>query len=120
MRCCFSGERKFEGAHVVQPVGKFHHDDAHVVHHGQQHFPDVFGLARFGGEQVQPVDFRDPFDERGDVRAEALGDALRGDARVLDYVVQQRGAKRGDVQLHVREDVRDFQGMRKVGVARLA
>ncbi len=43
-----------------------------------------------------------------------------GDARVFDHVVQQRGAKRGDVQLHVRQDVRDFQGMRKVGIAGLA
>jgi hypothetical protein len=104
----------------VQPVRKLHHDDAHVVHHGQQHLPDVFGLARFGSQQVQPVDFRDPFDERGDVRPEAFGDALRGHARVLDHVVQKRGAERRDVQLHVRQDVRDFQGMRKVRVARLA
>ncbi len=109
--------KETERAHVVQPVGQLHHDDAHVVHHGQQHLPDVFGLARFGSQQVQPVDFGDPFDERGDVRAEALGDPLRGNARVLDHVVQQRRAERDDVQLHVRQDVRDFQGMRKVGVA---
>ena len=120
MRCCFSGERKSERAHVVQPVGQLHDDDAHVVHHGQQHLADVFRLARFGSQQVQSVDFRDAFDERGDVRPEALGDALRGYARVLDHVVQQRGAERRDVQLHVRQDVRDFQGMRKVGIARLA
>ena len=104
----------------MQPVGQLHHDDAHVVHHGQQHLPDVFCLARFGSQEIQPVDFRDPFDERGDVRPESLGDALRGYARVLDHVVQERGAERRDVQLHVRQDVRDFQGMRQVGVARLA
>ena len=114
------GREETERAHVVQPVGQLHHDDAHVVHHGQQHLPDVFSLARFGSQQVQPVDFRDAFDERGDVRPKALGDALRGDARVLDHVVQERGAERRDVQLHVRQNVRDFQGMRQVGVARLA
>jgi hypothetical protein len=34
--------------------------------------------------------------------------------------VQQRRTQRGDIELHVRQDVRDFQGMRKVGIARLA
>ena len=112
--------KKPQRAHVVQPVGQFHDDDADVVHHGQQHFADVFGLAGFGSQQVQAVDLRDAFDQARDVRPKALGNALRGYARVFHDVVQQRGAERGDVQLHVREDVRDFQGMRKVGVAGLA
>ena len=43
-----------------------------------------------------------------------------GDVRVFDDVMQQRGAERRDVQLHVREDVRDFEGMREVGLAGLA
>ena len=40
--------------------------------------------------------------------------------RVFDHIVQQRGAKRGDVQPQIRQDVRHFQGMRKVGFAGLA
>ncbi len=113
----FFGRKEAECAHVVQPVGQLHHDDAHVVHHGQQHLADVFGLARFGSQEVQPVDFRDPFDEDRNLLPEALADTLRGNARILDHIVQQRGAERGDVQLHIRQDVRDFEGMRKVGIA---
>ena len=62
------GRKKPERAHVVQPVGELHHNDANVVDHGQQHLADVFGLARFGSQQVQPADFRDAFDQAGDVR----------------------------------------------------
>ena len=31
--------------------------------------------------------------------------------------MQQRGAQRGDVELHVRKEMRNFHGMRKVGLA---
>ncbi len=104
----------------MQAVGQLHHHDANVVHHGQQHLADVFGLARFGSQQVQAVDFCDPFHERRDVRPKAFGDA-RVETRVSSTTSCSSAAhKRGDVQLHVRQDVRDFQRMRKVRVARLA
>ena len=57
------GRKIFERAHVVQAIGELHHHDANVVHHGEKHLADVFGLARFGCEQVEPADFRDAFDE---------------------------------------------------------
>ena len=120
MRCCFSARKKTQRAHVVQAVGELHHDDANVVDHGQQHLADVFGLAGLGSQQVEAADFRDAFDQARDVRTEALDDARRGNARVLDHIVQQGGAQRRDVQLHVRQDVRHFQGMRQVGIAGLA
>ena len=40
--------------------------------------------------------------------------------RVFDDVVQQRGAERGDVEPQVRQDVRDFQGMREIRLAGFA
>ena len=36
---------------------------------------------------------------------------------VFDDVVQQRGAERGHVELHVREQMRHFERMRKIGLA---
>ena len=36
---------------------------------------------------------------------------------VFDDVVEERGAKRGHVELHVRQQVRHFDGMREVGLA---
>ena len=111
------GVEKFERAHVVQAVGELHHHHADVVHHGEQHLADVFGLAGFGREQIEPADFGDAFDEPRDIRAKLLGDLLERNFGVFDHVVKKRGAERGDVELHVREEVRDFDGMRKVGLA---
>jgi len=62
----------------------------------------------------------DKVSEPGDIRAEAFHNARRGNVRILDHIVQQGGTKRRDVQFHVRQDVRDFQRMRKIRVARLA
>ena len=42
----------------------------------------------------------------------------RRNFRVFDDVVEQRGAQRGHVEPHVRQQVRDFEGMREVGLAR--
>ena len=117
MRCCFGGLEKFQRAHVVQAVGEFDQHDAHVVHHGQNHLADVFGLARFGRHHVQAADFGDAFDEMRDFGAEALVDARDGKLGVFDDVVQQRGGKRRGVEPHVREDVRNFQQMREVRLA---
>ncbi len=85
----FFGRKKTQRAHVVQAVGKLDHNDANVVDHGQEHLADVFGLAGFGSQKVQAADFRDAFDQTGDVRTKALDDPRRGNARVLDHIVQQ-------------------------------
>ena len=111
------GSEIFERAHVVQAVGELHHHDANVVHHGEKHLADVFGLASFGGEQIEPADFRDAFDQARDIRAKLLGNFLDGNLGVFDDVVKKRGAQRGHVELHVREQMRHFDGMRKVGLA---
>ncbi len=106
-----------EGAHVVQPVGQLDQNDADVVHHGQQHLADVFGLARFWRGHVQAADFRDAFDEKGDFRSETFFDARDGILRVFDGVVEKRRGQRGGVHAHVGKDVGDFQEVRQVGLA---
>ncbi len=117
MRSCCSELEVFERAHVVQAVGKLDHHDANVVDHGQEHFADVFGLARFRREQVEAADLGDAFDEERDIGAELLGDAVGAGFGVLNDVVEKRGAERCHVELHIREDVRHFQRVRKVGLA---
>ena len=106
-----------EGAHVMQAIGELHHHHANVVDHGQQHLADVFGLARLGRQQVEPADLGDAFHQPRHVGPELLGNLFQGDFGVFDYVVKQRGAQRGHVQPHVREQMSDFHGMRKVGLA---
>jgi hypothetical protein len=72
-----------------------------------------------GGQKVEAGDFRGPFHQPGDVGAKARSDFCGGDARVFHDVVQQRGAQRGYVQAHVRQDVGHLQGMRQKRLAGL-
>ena len=72
----------------VQAIRQLDEHHTNVVHHGQDHLANVFGLARFRSQKIQPVDFRDPFDKESDLRPEAFGDALRGYARILHNIVQ--------------------------------
>ena len=111
------GIEKFERAHIVEAVGELDHDDADVIDHGEQHFADVFGLASFGGEQIETADLGGAFDEAGDVGAEYFGDRGERNFGVFDDVVEQSGAERDDVELHVREEVRNFDGMREERLA---
>ena len=50
----------------------------------------------------------------------SLADLLRRGERVFDHVVQQAGRNAHRVELHVREDVGDFERMDEVGLARMA
>ena len=98
-----------ERAHVVQAIGQLYHHDADIIDHRQQHFPDVFRLARLRGGHIQPADFRDAFDEPRHVRPKPFFNARDGIFGVLNSVVKQRSGQRGGVHTHVREDVGDFQ-----------
>jgi hypothetical protein len=55
-----------------------------------------------------------------DVGAEQLLDPLDRRLGVLDDVVEQPGRHRHDVQLHVREQVGDLEGMDQVRLTRMA
>ena len=98
---------------MCKTVGEFDDDDADVIDHGEQHLADVFGLTGFGSEQVEAADFGGAFDEAGDIGAELFGDGGERNFGVFDDVVEQCGAERSDVELHVREDVGYFDGMRE-------
>ena len=106
--------------HVVQAIGELDEDDADVVHHRQQHLAEVLGLALLARRERDGADLGDPFDDVGDFGAEQLGNALGGGQRVLDDVVQQAGGDRHDVELHVGEEVGNFERMNQVRLARVA
>src|SRR5579863_2261584 len=108
---------KLERAHVVKTVGKLDHDDADIIDHCKQHLANVFRLARFRSKQVEAADLRRAFDEQGDIGAEHLRDLFEGDLRVLDDIVQQSGDESRHIELHVREQVRDFYRMRQERLA---
>src|SRR5262249_17786356 len=111
------GFQKFQGAHIVQSVGELNQDHADVLHHGQQHFSDVFRLPRLWRHHIQATDLGYAFDQLGNFRPEALLKPRHGEFRIFDDVVQQRRGKRGGVHAYVGKDVRDFEQVGNVGVA---
>ena len=106
--------------HVVQPVGELDQDDADVIHHRQQHLAEVLGLALLARRERNRADLGDALDDVGDLGAEELGDALGRRQRVLDDVVQQAGGDGHDVELHVREEVGDFERVNEIRLAGMA
>ena len=67
-----------------------------------------------------PVSFVTPSTSAGDLLAEALADLLERGGRVLDGVVQQRGAQRLGVEPHAGADLRDADRVDDEVLARLA
>ena len=70
-----------------------------------------------GASRSSRLIFVTPSTRRATSGAKLLGDRFERNLGVFDHVVQQGRAKRRDIQLHVREDVRYFHGMGKVGLA---
>ena len=100
--------------HVVDAVGEFHEDDADVIHHRQQHLPEVFGLPLFGGLERDGADLRDALDDVRHLRPEAFGDDLDGGERVLDDIVQEPCGNRDNVELQVRQEIGNLERMNHV------
>ena len=106
-----------KGPHVVKAVGEFHHDDADIVCHGEQHLAEVLGLLLFLGCEWNLADLGDAIDNVSDFRAKKLFDFLKSGEGILDDVMQQADTDRDRIHLHLGQQVRDFQRMRKVRLA---
>ena len=104
-------------AHVVQAVGKFDQHDAHVVDHRQQHLAHVLGLLLFARDVADLRDLGEAIDQVGDLFAEVFADRFEIDERVFDDVVQQTGGDGDFVELHVGENVGDFERMDEIRFA---
>jgi hypothetical protein len=111
------GFEKLERAHIVETVGELDHHDPNVVDHREQHLANIFGLARFGREEIETADFRGAFDEARDLWAEHLRNTVERNFRILDDIMKERGGERGCVELHVGENMGHFERMREIGFA---
>ena len=111
------GREVLERAHVVQAVGEFDEDDANVVHHGQHHLAQVFGLLLFAGGEVDFADLGDALDDVRDLLAEFLADVDDRDRGVFDRIMQQAGGDGDGIHLHFGQHQRDFERMDEVGLA---
>ena len=106
--------------HVVQAVGELDQDDADVRSHRDHHLAVVLGLRLVARLEGQPGEFRDAVDETSDLVAECLLDLVQRRGRVLDGVVEQRGAQRLGVETHARADLGDPDRVDDEVLARLA
>ena len=111
------GGQMFERAHVVQAVGQLDEHHADVVHHGQHHLAQIFGLLLFAGGEIDVADFGDALDDVRHLLAKFLADIDDGDRGIFDGIVQQAGGDGHRVHLHFGQNQRDFEGMNQVGLA---
>ena len=116
---CFCLRQRVDRAHVVQAVGELDQDDPDVRGHRDHHLAVVLGLGLVAGEG-DAGELRDAVDELGDLVAEALADLVERRARVLDGVVQERGAQRLGVEAQAGADLRHLDRVDDEVLARLA
>ena len=117
MRRARGRRHEFQRAHVVQAVGELDQENADVVGDRQQQLAQVLGLLGLARHQFQPLQLGETLHQRADLMPEDLVDFGAGGLGILDGVVQQRGDDGGVVELEVGENRRDFQRMRKIGIA---
>ena len=118
--CCFCLGIALDRAHVVQPVGELDQHDADVRGHRDDHLAVVLRLAVVAALEGDPGELGDAVDQVGDLDAELVAHLGQRRARVLDGVVQQRGAQRRGVEPHARADLRDADRVDDEVLARLA
>ena len=94
-------------AHVVEPVGELDQDDPDVLGHRDHHLAVVLGLAVVAALEGDAGQLRNAVDQLADLLAELIPHLVERRARVLDGVVQERGAERRRVEAHARADLGD-------------
>ncbi len=109
-----------ERAHVVQPVRELDQDDAHVLRHREQHLAEVLRLRFLARRELDLVQLRQPVDHVGHGLPERMLDLVLRDLGVLHHVVEERGGKPLRIEPPLRQDAGYREGMRDVGLARLA
>jgi hypothetical protein len=107
-----------ERPHVVHAVGQLDEDDPDVAGHRQEHLAEVLRLPLLPGVPGDLAELGDPVDQHLDLLPEQPADVLGGGAGVLDAVMEQTGADRGDVQPQIGDDLGDAERVDDVRLAR--
>ena len=115
----FGGEM-VERAHVVQAVGQLDQHDANVVRHRDDHLAEILGLLFLAALKRDLRDLGHAVHQLRDLGTEVRLHLGQRRVRILDHVVQQAGDDRRHVELELRDNHRDVERMRDVGLARFA
>src|SRR4051794_12881348 len=111
---------RLDRAHVVQAIRELDEDHADVRGHRDHHLAVVLGLAIVAALERDAGELRDAVDQVRDLLAELVAHLDERRARVLDGVVQERGAQRRGVEPHPGADLRDADRVHDEVLARLA
>ena len=87
----------------MKPVSELDEDDADVLHHGKNHFPEVFRLSFGATVELDLIQFADTVDELCNFCTESGGDLFLRRGCVLNDVVQERCLDTFRIQVQIRE-----------------
>ncbi|CAI8157699.1 MAG: Uncharacterised protein [Prochlorococcus marinus str. MIT 9215] len=73
----------------MQPVGQFHQNNANIAGHRQKHLAEILGLGLSASGEMNPTQFRYPFDQLTDLRTEILFQLIGRDIGVLHNIVKK-------------------------------
>ena len=110
-----------EGTHVVQPVRQLDHDDADVLRHGKEHFPQILRLHLHLVSVVgQLSQFGHTVHQKSHLIRKLLSDLLLGHNRILHHIVENAGHNGLLIQLQIRQNDGDAEGMDDIFLAGFA
>ena len=102
-------------SHVVQAIRELDQDHADVARHREHHLAKVLSLRFRATLEGQVGQLAHAIDELRDLLAELFFDVILRSLGVLDDVVQDRGDDGLRIEVHLRENARDLQGVVDVG-----
>ena len=108
---------EMQSAHIVQTVGEFDEQNAHIVGDGEQQLAKILRLHGAFGDEIKPFELGQAFDEPADVGPEKLVDFLAGRIRIFDRVMQNSRDNGRVIELEVGQDGGDFERMREIRIA---
>ena len=116
----FCRRHEVQRAHIVQAVGQFDQNHAHVGRHRQQHLAEVFRLRFDLALEFDLFQLRQAVDQVRHGRAEAFDQFFLLDVLVFHDVMQQGGHDGLRVEFPVGADFGDGDRMRDIRLARAA
>ncbi len=99
----------------MQAVGELDQQHADIRRDREQQLAEVLALRGLLGDEVEALELGQAVDQGADLRAEQPADLLQRRLGVLDGVVQDRGHDGGVVEVEIRQDRRDLEGMGEEG-----
>ena len=87
-------------SHVVQAVGKFHHDDADVIGHRQKHLSEILCLLLLLGRERNLADLGDAVDDVRNFGTEKRFDFFEGGQGVFNNIMEKTDTDRDGIHLH--------------------